>query len=165
MREMRTLVVFYSRSGNTRVVAELVAKLLGCDIDEIKPRTRRDGVWGYLRCLGEAILKFPAPIFETRTNPADYDLVVIGTPVWAGSVSSPVRTYLNKHRDQIRKAALFCTLGGRGGGRTFLEMERVLRRSAIDHCAVLEYEIWAGSHVRSVEEFAKSLDGGRQSKA
>jgi multimeric flavodoxin WrbA len=48
-------------------------------------------------------------------QPRDYAVVVLGTPVWAGNMSSPVRAYINQHRAEIRNLALFCTQGGSGG--------------------------------------------------
>lgn len=155
---MRALVVFYSRSGNTRLVAHRLAQLLGCDVDEIQTRTLRSGVFGYLRCLAEALAKHPAAILPSRVRPDDYDLVIVGTPVWASSSSSPVRAYLKAHRDQIHKVALFCTLGGAGEGKAFREMERTLRRSAVGHCAIFEREIRSGECARSIDEFAQSLN-------
>ncbi|MCK4376551.1 MAG: flavodoxin, partial [Candidatus Brocadiae bacterium] len=76
----RCLVVYYSRSGTTRKAAEAIAGLLGCDIEEILDRKDRSGVTGYLVSLKDSALRKPAEIEPVRRDPADYDLVVIGTP-------------------------------------------------------------------------------------
>ena len=54
---MKVLVVYYSRTGNTRFVAEAVAQSLKADIEEIRDRKNRMGIFGFLRCGYEAIFK------------------------------------------------------------------------------------------------------------
>jgi hypothetical protein len=99
----KTLVAYYSRSGTTRKLAEGIAESLGADMEEIvEPRDRRSRR-GYVRSLLEAFWQRPAPISPAKKDPAAYELVVIGTPVWAASLSSPVRSYLlaNKARRRL----------------------------------------------------------------
>ena len=69
---------------------------------------------GYLRSLVEAMRQSCVDIVPHGLDVASYDLIVIGTPVWAGSVSSPVRAYLAENRQQLPHVAFFCSLGGRG---------------------------------------------------
>jgi len=92
MGRRRTLVVYYSRSGHTRGVARQVAAALEADLEEIAEPTGRDGVLGYVRSALEAIFGASAEIERPRSDPGDYDLVVVGTPVWDAAVSTPVRT-------------------------------------------------------------------------
>ena len=47
-------------------------------------------------------------------NPSDYDLVIVGTPVWSSNMAPPVFTYLIQYRDQIKNMASFCTCMGGG---------------------------------------------------
>ena len=54
---MKVLVVYYSRTGNTKFVAEAIAQSLEADIEEIKDKKNRMGVFGFLRCGYEAIFK------------------------------------------------------------------------------------------------------------
>ena len=54
---MKVLVVYYSRTGNTRFVAEAIAQSLEADIEEIKDGKNRMGVFGFLRRGYEAIFK------------------------------------------------------------------------------------------------------------
>ena len=58
-------------------------------------------------------------------NPADYDLVVVGTPVWASTMASPVYSYLENNKDKIKKAAYFCTCGSSGYESTLENMEKL----------------------------------------
>jgi flavodoxin len=87
----RILVVYYSRSGSTRKIAEALSAALTCDLEEIVENKSRAGFFGYMRSLVEARQKRPSVIEPAKRDPSSYDLVVVGTPVWGWPVSSPVR--------------------------------------------------------------------------
>jgi len=106
---MKSLVVFYSRTGTTREVVEAISGLLQCDLEEVLDTKNRAGILGYLRSGSDAFLKRLAAIKETRTDPALYDIVIIGTPIWAYVMSSPIRTYLSRNKNRFKQVAFFCT--------------------------------------------------------
>ncbi len=81
--EPKALVVFFSRTGKVRRVAEAIAAELGADVEEIVDTRDRRGPFGLLSAARDAMLRRTARIEEPAHDPADYDLVVIGTPVWA----------------------------------------------------------------------------------
>jgi len=109
---MKALVVYYSRTGNTKFVAEEIAAELGADVEEIVDLKNREGRMGYISAGREAMSNKQTKIAETKRNPADYDLIVIGTPVWAWSPSSAIRTYVGKHDLSGKNVALFLTFDG-----------------------------------------------------
>ena len=82
MTASKVLVIFYSRTGATRRLAEALANALQADIEPITDRINRSGIFGYLRSVAESLQKRGASIEPMKTDPASYDLVVIGTPVW-----------------------------------------------------------------------------------
>jgi hypothetical protein len=83
MGASRIIVVFYSRSGTTRRIAEALSATLKCDLEEIIEPKPRTGFLGYMRSLLEASRKRPSTILPRKHEVSSYDLVVIGTPVWA----------------------------------------------------------------------------------
>src|SRR5580704_6888401 len=91
MSQAKVLVVYFSRTGTTRLLAQAMAKMLAADLEEICDFSNRKGVGGYLRSLADIIMKRPVEIVPAGRDVTAYDLIVIGTPVWAGSVSAPVR--------------------------------------------------------------------------
>ena len=107
---MKSLVVYYSRTGNAKFVAETVAAELGSDIEEVVDLKKRDGKLGWISASRDASGGKQTEIAPTTKNPKDYELVVIGTPVWAWSPSAAIRTYLSKNDLSGKKAALFFTL-------------------------------------------------------
>ncbi len=106
---MRTLVVYYSRTGITRNVAEAVAAELGADSEEIRDTKNRDGALRFIAACKDGVLKKTADIMPPEKNPADYDLVVVGSPVWAKTMTPAVRAYLEAFGDSIGRAATFAT--------------------------------------------------------
>jgi len=111
---MKTLVVFYSRSGTTKRVAQEVAKALNADIDELIDKKSRKGILGFLRAGYDATRGKTTEI-EFEKDPYDYDLVIVGTPIWNGRVTPAIRTYLLWNREKIKNAAFFSTCAGRPG--------------------------------------------------
>lgn len=132
------LVVYYSRSGQTESVARDIAARCGADIERIEDRHSREGFTGYLRSALEAILGLRPAIKRGRHSPADYDLVIVGTPVWFWGVASPVRTWVLRHRSQLDQVAVFCTYGGSGQARALDALERLCRRPALARLALME---------------------------
>ena len=153
---MKVLVAYYSRTGNTRRVAEAIAKSLEAEIEEIRDRENRLGVIGFLRSGYEALRKRPAAIQPLKKNPEKYDVVVVGSPVWAGSLSSPVRAYLIMNGHRIKKAALFATYGI-SEGRIFRQMEELLPKKPIAKISIRESEIRSGEYLRKIEKFVEIL--------
>ncbi|MCF7855175.1 MAG: NAD(P)H-dependent oxidoreductase [Candidatus Pacebacteria bacterium] len=123
---MKILVVYFSRTGNTRKVATRIAESLQADIEEIKETQSRAGVAGYFGA-GLASLFRKTPRIEPHARKAaDFDLTIIGTPVWAFTMAAPVRTYLEQNAGAFSKVAFFCTMGGSGASRTFQHMQEIL---------------------------------------
>ena len=120
---MQALVVYYSRGGNTRKVAEELSKELQCDVEEILDTTNRSGPIGWLKSGRQASTKALTKLQPIKNDPWKYDLVIIGTPVWASHVSTPVRTYIADHKDKLKKVAFLVTEGNGGDEATVKEME------------------------------------------
>lgn len=151
----RILLAYYTRTGTTQQLARWIAAAVDADLERIVDRSKRTGLLGYLRSGWEARTQRIVPIEPPIRDPTQYDLVVIGTPIWAESVASPVRSYLEAHRNELRTVAFFCTCGGRGDRRVFAQMAELcgvkpvatltVRESMIEDCA------------RAVERFASEI--------
>jgi flavodoxin len=137
----KTLVVFHSRTGHTRRVAKALAERLNADLDEIIVHQRRDGPFGYARCALEAMAGCAASVRATEHDPSRYELVIIGTPVWFWSLSSPVRAWAQSHPLADAKPAFFCTMGGAGAERAFEQLESVCGRAPQATLALTESQL------------------------
>lgn len=153
---MKALVAYYSRTGTTKKIAEEISRLLKCDMESIVDRKNRAGIIGYLYAGRDASRKKLTEIAEAKFDPASYDLVTVGTPVWASTVSAPVRTYLSRHKDSFGKMAFFCTCGG-GKGRAFEEMEMAAGKKPLAVLELTKEEISNDQHLQKTRDFAGSL--------
>jgi flavodoxin len=123
---MKTLVVYYSRSGHTRQVAELLAEKLSADLQELVDSNSRKGLIGWLKSGRDAIKQRETELAPLDHRPEDYDLVVVGTPVWAAHPAPAVRTFLGSHDLGGKRVAFFCTMSARGGEETLAIMKELL---------------------------------------
>ena len=153
----RILVAYYSRTGTVREVARRLATLLGADLEEIVDPTPRAGSIGFVRSAFEARRRRIPPIAPSSHDPADYELVVIGTPVWASSVSSPVRAYLRHHRGAIRAAAFFCTYGGSGSHQAFAQMQEESGLAPIARMVLRQDDVETVTANLTIDRFAAEL--------
>ena len=120
---MRTLVIYYSKSGNTKAVAERIAKAMDADIEEIVEAGKRGG---NVRSALDAIFKRRPALKPFSRSLDDYDLVFIGTPIWRMNAVPAMHVFLSTQRWISKQVALFCTMGGMGDKRAFATMRRLL---------------------------------------
>ena len=105
---MRKLVVFYSLEGNTRLAAKTIAEASGADIMELIPLSQPSSE-GFSRFLrgGKSAVKKEIPELEPfGVNPDDYELIFLGSPVWAWTFTPAVRAFLEKHDLSGKKVAI-----------------------------------------------------------
>lgn len=154
---MKALVVVYSWTGRTLSLARQIAEELGADLEAIHDRTGRRGLLGFLRSGYEALSGKIPPIAEPKHDPGEYDLVVIGTPIWAGRMSSPVRAYLHRFRGKLRRAAFFATSGGGGHKKALAEMARVADVEPISTLELTADQLESGRATEAIGEFIARL--------
>ena len=154
---MSILIIFYSRSGTTKQVANLIAKNLNCDIEEIFDTKNRKGFFGYIKSAIDAMRKRLTILEKINKNPETYDLIGIGTPIWTGSVSTPIRTYIVENKEKFKKVAFFCTEGGRGGEKAFERMAKLCDKDPIATLEIKTKEIKNETHLEKIEEFTNKL--------
>ena len=111
---MKTLVVFYTRTGNAKFDAETIASELGADIEEIVDLKKRQGALAFMSDGRDAMRGAETEIAPTQRMPTNYDLVIIAQPVWAGNPTPAIRTYLNKNALSGKKVALVFSDSGLG---------------------------------------------------
>jgi flavodoxin len=141
---MKILIVYYSRTKNTKKVAEALQVQLGCDIEEIKTKKKYTGPVGWILAGKEASQGALPEIEPIEKNPANYDLVVLGTPIWAWNISSPLRAYIAKNKEKFNKIAAFCTMGG-DFGKAFEEIELICNRKLEAKIAINAKDIVSGN--------------------
>lgn len=120
---MKSLVVYYSRTDVTKKLAENIAGKINADIEEITPKVNYQGKIGYARGGKDAISEKIIELEALKYNPEDYDMVYVGSPVWAGKASTPIISYLKQNEGKFKDVKFFMTAGGRGFETSFKQLE------------------------------------------
>ena len=155
----KILITYYSRTGLTSAVADEIANACDADLEPI--RDIKNGFSGrsYLRSVFESMLHVDTLIRRVRYAPDDYDLIVIGTPIWCWNIASPVRAYIKSHRHQCTRVAFFLTCGGAGQRKVFRDMEKLTGQAPIACLALTDNEIKEEQQHEKIIQFTNELKG------
>lgn len=112
----KTLVIYYSQTGATKVVAEEVWKNLNCDIAIIEAETPYDGDYNATneRWRSELNNNTKVAIKPVTVNLDDYKTIFLGFPIWGGTYASPAATFLADNSLADKNIITFATFGSGG---------------------------------------------------
>ncbi|MBU1050879.1 flavodoxin [Candidatus Bipolaricaulota bacterium] len=140
---MATLIVFYSRDGNTRAVAKQIAEATGGDLEElVEKAVKRSGILGWIRSGRDGMFRRTSTIEPPKRSVDRYDTVFVGSPVWAGNLVPAVRSYLESVDLGGKRVGFFCTMSASGDRKTFESMRGLASGATVfGELAVKESEI------------------------
>ncbi len=155
---MKSLIVYYSRTGNNEMLAKILQEKLGCEIEKIEEYINRKGVLGFLRSGMQATFKKMSEIKPIKNDPKDYDLVVVVSPIWAGHIPSPVRTYIHFNREKIEKIAFASvSYAGYGNKKVLKDLESLASKKVSAHLLLKEKDLRSQTHFSAIESFLETL--------
>lgn len=96
---MRSAIVYYSLEGNTETAAKLLAEKLDAQLFEIKTTKAypKKGLAKFIVGGKDSSFGRQPQIEALDMDPADFDVVVLALPVWAGKAAAPVNTFIKEH--------------------------------------------------------------------
>ncbi|HOQ51880.1 MAG TPA: flavodoxin, partial [Candidatus Atribacteria bacterium] len=113
------LIAYYSRSGNTRKLAQLIHQKVGGTVHEIQPEIPYPA--SYNATVEQAKKEIQAgfrPPLKTKIEHIEaYDTIFLGSPNWWSTIAPPVATFLEENDLSGKTIIPFCTHGGGGRGR------------------------------------------------
>ena len=126
---MKTAIVYYSMSENTKYVADKIAEKIEADIIQIKPvkaypdEGAKKFIWG-----GKSVVMGEKPILQPYEFSVEkYDRIILGTPVWASNFTPPVRTFIKENPDiRGKKIAVFTCFSGGGADKAIKKMKKYI---------------------------------------
>lgn len=129
----KTLIVYFSWSGNTRAVANTIQELTGYDIVEIEVEEPYSSVYNEVTVRARRELDNDIrPALVTRVENIDeYDTLIVGTPIWSSRLAPPVKSFLAMYYLAGKKIAPFCTHGGSGTAQSVNNIRSVCPDSEI----------------------------------
>ena len=154
---MRMLIIFYSRTGNTRIAATMLAQMLGADLAEIKCDRHGKGPFRYLRAGYESVKGVLPAIDAPVLTPDHYDVAVIAGPIWTSHPSLPIRAYLAQTQPLPDRLALLMTHQGLDPARAVSEAQALLPQPAAETLTLVSKDIENGEIRPAVEDFAERI--------
>jgi menaquinone-dependent protoporphyrinogen IX oxidase len=159
VKTVKALIVFYSRDGTTKKLAQEIAHALTCEVDweELSDGVNRSGLFGWLRSGRDAMQSKLVDLAPLQHDPAAYDLVIVGTPVWSSKMTPAVRTFLTRNKDKLKEVALFATHGfakSDTGYRVLHEMEQMCGKNALGTMQISSRDLRKGEHTLKAQNFA-----------
>jgi len=154
-KKPRILVVFFSRTGVTKQLAQAIARAEQGDLEELREARSRRGLVGWLRSGYEGSRRLAATTLPLQHRLQDYDLVFVGSPTWSRSLSSPVRGFLQSHASELKSVAIFATCAGHGAEDVLNQMAAMLTAAPLARLPLLEQTarhspaVWAAEFAES----------------
>lgn len=129
----KTLIVYFSWSGHTRTVANIIHDLTGSDIVEIEVEEPYSDVYNEVTARARQELDNDIrPALRTQVENMDkYDTLIVGTPIWSSRLAPPVKSFLAKYDLTGKKIVPFCTHGGSGIAQSVNNIRSVCPNSEI----------------------------------
>ena len=156
----RKLVAYFSATGVTAKVAELVADAAGADVYQIQPEvpyTAADLNWMDKNSRSSVEMndkKIRPAMVKWNLQVEDYDVVFLGFPIWWYVAPTIINTFLESFSFVGKKIILFATSGGSGFGKTLEE----LKVSVTDDTQIVEGKLLNGKQtLESVSKWISSL--------
>ena len=156
----RKLVAYFSATGMTAKVAELIADAAGADVYQIQPEvpyTTADLNWMDKNSRSSVEMndkKIRPAMVKRNLQVEDYDVVFLGFPIWWYVAPTIINTFLESYDFAGKKIILFATSGGSGFGKTVEE----LKVSVTDDTQIVEGKLLNGKQtLAGVSEWISSL--------
>ena len=127
---MKSLVVFYSLTFKTKLVAETIAAALGADLAEIREaKANRAGARFFLSAAFSAITNRDIKIAPVNIDLKQYDRVFIGSPIWAARPTPAISTYVKSSNFEGREVVTFFTMGSNRSEKAIQNITAKIERS------------------------------------
>ena len=161
----KKLVAYFSASGTTRKIAEIIAQVAEADLYEIMPKqpySKADLNWMDKKSRSSVEMsdkKFRPEITDMDVQIDKYDEILLEFPIWWYVAPTIINTFLEKYDFSGKKIVLFATSGGSGFGNTVSE----LKPSAPD-AEIVEGKVLNKAAKQEIAEWIKSISYGRWMK-
>lgn len=129
---MKTLILYYSYSGNTRMIAQILQKEISADLAEIRTVTPYKGDYRSVmdQVRQEIVSGFLPEIIPIAVKIKDYGRIILGSPVWWYTFAPAVRTVLTRYNLSGKEIWPFATNSGRIGC-TFSDFKSICAGAAV----------------------------------
>ena len=160
------LCIYYSFSGNTRRAMKEIAQQLDAEIVAIDDGADRNGLSGFMSAGRDAMRRSTAPLkpFTTDKPIEEYKMVIVGSPVWAGRCSSPIRGLLKRRGLEMSRVSYVITRSGtRRCESVYDQMDLYTKEKRIFEVSLqpdsVGYTFWRDKFVSDVKRYLEENNG------
>ncbi len=157
-------VVYVTRDGHSRALAQDISSKTGSEIYEIVDGTNRKGFIGYMNTGRQSMKGITTPIVDPNIALERFDHVVFVQPTWAGSVPPPIRTWFSLHGKELagKKCSLLVSNKGSAGEpiRAKFEDEFGAMIGRLTAFAVVRENLTTEEKSHIVSEFVAEMERG-----
>lgn len=154
----KKLVAYFSASGVTKKVAEMISEVSGYELYEIKPKqayTKADLNWMDKKSRSSVEMKdkkFRPEIITKDIEMSDYDEIILGFPIWWYVAPTIINTFLEAYDFSGKKITLFATSGGSGFGNTVSEL-----KPSAPNADIVEGKLLNNANKQEIENWLKII--------
>ncbi|HSP48106.1 MAG TPA: hypothetical protein VLN47_08540 [Clostridiaceae bacterium] len=116
---MKSLIVYYSHSGNNEMLAKVLQERMGCPIHRILEVKKRHTI----SILADFYVKRHSGLEASDVALGDYDQVIFIAPIWGRRVASPMRTFIEAEKGKFSRYHFITLCSGEEGQKEKVEME------------------------------------------
>lgn len=152
----KTLVVYYSHSGNTRQLANTIAQQLHTDCLEIIPQQPYPTSYNAVvkQAKQEIARNFKPALLDINFDLTKYDNIFIGSPNWWSTIAPPIATFIDKVDFSAKKVIPFCTHGGGGFGHIPQDIKKLcINAQTLEGLAIYDNNI----HIQDIKKWLTKL--------
>lgn len=154
----RVLVLYYSRTGTTRTLAKALADEFRADLAEIRCPRYDGGPLRTLRAGYDSLVGNLPPIKVLQATPRDYDLLLLGAPIWTSHPAVPLRAFLASAPALPDRVGLFLAHGGHSPPETAVSETEALLPGRLEASLTLRDSEVRGEGLNdAVVRFAEQL--------
>lgn len=159
MKHPKILLVFYSATGHTRAIADEITAELGATIVQINCPSLDQGGFLTLRRLWSALTRSRPDIKLSRSEVVEeFDLVLIGGPVWAAKLATPVSHYIEQVARKLPAAVgVFISAGSSATSGALKQWIAGVGKQPVATLSVCDDDRVTGYHIALIQEYVEAL--------
>ena len=128
---MKILIAYYSRNNTTHELAQYLLEKLSekgqqAETVRIIDLKNRNGIFGFIRGGWDAVKQKQTSIRCEVSDLCSYDLVLLGSPIWAEKITPAIRTFITQNKENMKNVAFFSSAGGDKFHKFFDDMENLV---------------------------------------
>lgn len=156
----KILVAYFSQTGHTRTLANQIHDQAGGDLFEIVPEKAYTSDYNALTSQAQQEKNENyKPTLKTKVeNMASYNVIFVGSPIWWGTISSPVRTFLSEYDFSGKTIIPFDTNGGSGLGTIVEDIKKLCPKATVQENGLAVRDSDVDNAKNTVAEWLKKIE-------